>query len=171
MKDERKRVSVRIAGINYQLAAAENEDYLRQLAVQADEMIRRVQQANPYLNQTMATVLALVNALDENGQADHQSHEAVHQRDEAERKLTEARAELNKLREQNWDMKKDLLKMQGLLAEFEQHLEKLQASEPETSAEADTNLFEEETADEADEETAPPSLNAYQQARLEDFLT
>ncbi len=178
MIDDRKRVTVRIAGINYQLAAAENEDYIRALAIQADEMIRRVQQSNPYLNQTMATVLALVNALDENGQSDFLSHQAVRQRDEAERKLTEARTELNHLREQNWDMKKDLLKMQGLLSEFEKHLEKLQDPEPEADEELESV---EMTAIEAvdatldfeeidPEDAVPPPLNAYQQSRLEDFI-
>lgn len=169
MADQRKRVSVRIAGVAYQLAAAENEDYIRQLAIQADEMIRRVQQTNPYLNQTMATVLALVNALDENGQSGNQSLQAIRQRDAAERQLAETRAELNRLREQNWDMKKDLLKMQSLLAEFEQHLEKMHEQAPET--ESPDLDFELDPSDETDpEEAAPPSLNAYQQSCLEDFI-
>ncbi|MDD2534834.1 MAG: cell division protein ZapA [Eubacteriales bacterium] len=150
MAESRKHVQVRIAGVNYQLAASENEDYIRALAIQADEMIRRVQQANPYLNQTMSIVLALVNALDEFGQAGYQSSLAIQARDAAERSLLESKTELNRLREQNWDMKKDLLNMQSLLAEFEQHLENMSNPDP--------------------EDATPPPIHDYQQSRLEDFI-
>ncbi len=65
MPDTVKRVNVRIAGVAYQLAATEDETHIRKMAAQADEMIRQVLLASPHLSQSMATILALVNAMDE----------------------------------------------------------------------------------------------------------
>ena len=153
MADEIKRVHVRIANVAYQLAASENENYIRQMAVKADEMIRRVLQSSPQLSQNMATVLALVNAMDEISQNTSQVESALRQRDSLERQLAETKTELSRMREQNWEMKKDMLRMQNLLSEFEQHLDKIKQSEintlgkPKITADL-PETFEEDDADE-----------------------
>ena len=223
MADQTKRVHVRIANVAYQLAATENENYIRQMAAKADEMIRRVQQNSPQLSQNMATVLALVNAMDEISQTSSQAEIAQRQRDSLERQLAETKVELSRMREQNWEMKKDMLKMQNLLAEFEHHLEKLKQSEIDTLGkpkpvvavpdiledddfendenEGDALLGEnyenldnlsspdefvnetcDDLADQLDQpeiaqkqsaqliDTAPPSLQSYQQSCLEDYI-
>jgi cell division protein ZapA (FtsZ GTPase activity inhibitor) len=196
LADQTKRVHVRIANVAYQLAATENENYIRQMAAKADEMIRRVQQNSPQLSQNMATVLALVNAMDEISQTSSQAEIAQRQRDSLERQLAETKVELSRMREQNWEMKKDMLKMQNLLAEFEHHLEKLKQSEIDTLGKpkpvvAVPEIIEDDDYenDENEEDgllgedfepvdnlatqlidTAPPSLQSYQQSCLEDFI-
>jgi cell division protein ZapA (FtsZ GTPase activity inhibitor) len=196
LADQTKRVHVRIANVAYQLAATENENYIRQMAAKADEMIRRVQQNSPQLSQNMATVLALVNAMDEISQTSNQAEIAQRQRDSLERQLAETKVELSRMREQNWEMKKDMLKMQNLLAEFEHHLEKLKQSEIDTLGKpkpvvAVPEIIEDDDYenDENEEDgllgedfepvdnlatqlidTAPPSLQSYQQSCLEDFI-
>ena len=65
MAEEIKKIYARIGGMSYHLVTSENELYTRQIAAKADEMINRVMQNNPHLSQNMATILALVNAVDE----------------------------------------------------------------------------------------------------------
>ncbi len=211
LADETKKVHVRIANVAYQLAANENETYIRQMAAKADEMIRRVLQSSPQLSQNMATVLALVNAMDEISQINSQAEIAQRQRDSLERQLAETKSELSRMREQNWEMKKDMLKMQNLLVEFEHHLEKLKQSEIDTlgkpkSVAAVPEMADDDFEDDAFEtevvdaelldseeigatplevgsenavdlgknleslDTAPPTLQSYEQTRLEDYF-
>lgn len=219
MADETKRVHVRIANVAYQLAANENETHIRQMAANADEMIRRVLQSSPQLSQGMATVLALVNAMDEISLLSSQAEIERRQRESLERQLVETKVELSRIREQNWEMKKDMLKMQNLLAEFEQHLDKLKHSEidslgkpkrtamlPEMAEDDDDDDMDDDAINDAfdgaidgvinddddddmdddaiddaigtvareggpeHEKTAPPTLQSYEQTRLEDYL-
>ncbi|MBP8988668.1 MAG: cell division protein ZapA [Clostridia bacterium] len=133
-KEEMKKCSVRIGGVVYQLVTLENESYTRQIASRADEMINRVLQDNPKLNQTMATVLALVNAVDELTRGYHQIKILEDQKSELEQKALEARHELNRMREQNWEMKKELLRQSELNRDYQALINKLTAAqEPEES--------------------------------------
>src|SRR5512133_99571 len=100
--------------MSYQLVSAENENYTRQIAAKADEMIRRVMQNNPQLSQNMSTVLAFVNTLDELAKAFQHMNALDSQRQESDRQSGEMRKELARLREQNWEMKKELLRVNGL---------------------------------------------------------
>lgn len=172
--DPLTHVQVTIAGITYQLVARENEANIRQLAVRADDMIRKVHQANPQLTQNMATVLSLVNALDELRQAESLAESARDQRNTLERHLAETTAELSKKREQNWDLKKDLLKMQRLLADFEQHLDKIKQSDLQMAMDSNSDALENEAESEPDQvdgaDGVPPTLQTYQQSRLEDYI-
>ncbi len=109
-----KKCSVNIGGISYQLVTQENEVYTRQIAAKADEMVRSILQNNPQLSQSMATVLALVNAVDELSRAD-QHIQTIEQKDlDLKHQTSETRQELNRLREQNWEMKKEILRLNDL---------------------------------------------------------
>jgi len=55
--DSISKITVKIGGMNYQLLAAENEVYMRQVAAHADEMIRRVMQNSPHLTLSMSTAV------------------------------------------------------------------------------------------------------------------
>jgi cell division protein ZapA (FtsZ GTPase activity inhibitor) len=119
LADEIKRISVRIGGVSYQLVSAENEVYTRQIAMKADEMIRRVMQSNPQLSLNMSAILALVNSLDELTKIFQHMSGLDGQRQESEKQLAEIRKELMRLREQNWEMKKELLRLNSLCQEYE----------------------------------------------------
>ena len=120
-----KKCAVRIGGVVYQLVTPENEAYARQIASRADEMIKRVMQDNPQLNQAMSTVLALINAVDELAKAYQQMKSFEDQQLGLEHKASEARRELNRLREQNWEMKKDLLNLNELNRDLQTLVSKL----------------------------------------------
>ena len=59
MTEKPKKINVMIGGIYYQLVSSEDDQYTRQIASRADEMIRRVMQDNPHLTQNMSSILAL----------------------------------------------------------------------------------------------------------------
>lgn len=124
MPDAINKISVRIGGIYYQLVSAEDEKYTRQIAVRADEMIRRVMQANPQLSQNMAAVLSLVNVLDEMARLRQQYAVLDEQRQQHDRQLGEARSELMRMRDQNWEMKKEILRLNSLCHDYESLLQK-----------------------------------------------
>lgn len=167
MNEPVHRIHVKIAGIGYQLVASGKDDDIRLLAAQTDEIIQRVQKANPQLSQNMATVLALVNALDEVNATARQLDIVQTQRDTLEQRLTETQTELLRIREQNWDMRKDLLTMQRLLRDVEQHLDTLRKDQPNAPA----NIADPADPPEADDsDSALPLLQEYQQYSLEDYL-
>lgn len=117
--DDSKKISVRIGGMNYQLVSAEDEKYTRQVAARADEMIRRAMQANPQLTHNMASILALVNVLDEMTRFRQQYSAMEDQRLQHDRQLAETRSELARMREQNWEMKKEILRLNELCRDYE----------------------------------------------------
>ncbi len=121
--DSTKRIPVKIGGITYQLVASENEAYIRQMAVMADDMIRRVMHMHPHLSQNMANVLALVNAMDELQASQNQQDLLDQQTLAFENQLDELRREIMTLREQNWELKKELLFKNNLIKEYEEMLD------------------------------------------------
>lgn len=123
--DEIKKCSVRIGGVYYQLVTAENEQYTRRIAARADEMINRVMQDNPQLSQAMSTVLALVNAVDELSRAWQQLKGMEGQHLDLDNKASEARRELSRLREQHWEIKKELLRITELNRDYQTLINKL----------------------------------------------
>jgi hypothetical protein len=82
-------------------------------------MIRRVMQNNPQLSLNMSTVLALVNAMDELNKSYQQLSLHDQHRLDADRQSGEIRTELMRMREQNWEMKKELLRLNALVKEYE----------------------------------------------------
>lgn len=117
MENEARKINVRIGGMSYNLLSGESEQYTRQVAARADEMIRRVIMQSPHLSQQMTTILALVNAVDELSRQAAQLGLAEQQREATELKNAELRVELAKLRELNWEMKKEILRLNGLVRE------------------------------------------------------
>ncbi|NLM78306.1 MAG: cell division protein ZapA [Ruminococcaceae bacterium] len=141
-KEELKKCEVRIGGMVYQLVTSENEIYTRQIASRADEMINRIMQDNPQLSQAMATVLALVNAVDDLTRAYQQMKDINNRQKDQEQKSTEARRELNRLREQNWEMKKELLRLNELTRDYQALINNL-TSQGEQAASLPGNSFNE----------------------------
>ena len=146
--------------MSYQLVSAENENYTRQIAAKADEMIRRVMQNNPQLSLNMSTVLALVNSLDELYRLYQQLTTADSQKHETEKQAAESRKELNRLREQNWEMKKEILRLSARCNDYEALLDKATAAEPpDAPAPAAPVAVERDTIEFADEWAAIENLS------------
>jgi cell division protein ZapA (FtsZ GTPase activity inhibitor) len=119
MDKEIQKINVRIGGMSYNLVSLESEQYTRQIAARADEMIRRVAMSGPQLSQQMTIILALTNAVDELTRQATQQSIAEQQRDAAELKNSELRTELTRAREANWEMKKELLRLNALCRQYE----------------------------------------------------
>ena len=135
MDQSSQKISVRIGGMSYNLITTESEQYTRQIAARADEMIRRVSMASPQLSQQMTIVLALTNAVDELTRQGVQQSLAEQQKEAAEQKAEELRVELNRARELNWEMKKELLRLNTLCREQVARLAGMEreAAAPETA--------------------------------------
>ncbi|NCA97870.1 MAG: cell division protein ZapA [Clostridia bacterium] len=169
-----KRVNVRIAGVAYQLAATEDEAHIRKMAARADEMIRQVLLASPHLSQSMATILALVNAMDEVNKFRRQSEILQKERDSQAQQMQQLKTELDRVREQNWDMRKDQLHMQRLIAEYEKRFEQILSDASEHAApnpdDGETGHSDNESEPIPEPEPSPLTLAGYQQSTLEDYI-
>ena len=177
MADNISKITVKIGGMNYQLLAAENEIYMRQVAAHADEMIRRVMQNNPHLTLSMSTVLALVNAVDEQYNARKGQEDAEHKKIDAEKKLAELKSELMRCREQTWEIKKDLLHYQNLCKEYEELLESETTSDEAvlSSIESEAVEVSEDMISDNEDDTnntfsESEEFQPFEQTRLDDYL-
>ena len=119
MKSPRKRIKVRIGKMTYSLSADDDVEQMRDIAATADAMIEQVSRQSPGLNETSASVLALVNAVSMMQDAYEKTRIAYLSRDEALDAKEEVKAELSRLREQFWSMKKDLLYYRNLCDVYE----------------------------------------------------
>lgn len=179
MPDTVKRVNVRIAGVAYQLAATDDEAHIRKMAAQADEMIRQVLLASPHLSQSMATILALVNAMDEVSKFRRQNETLQKEKDSLSQQAQQHKTELDRVREQNWDMRRDQLHMQRLIAEYEKRFEQILATADAQERTEAEPIPEPEPIPESEpiserhlgnSDAFPLTLAGYQQSRLEDFI-
>ncbi|MDD4324239.1 MAG: cell division protein ZapA [Eubacteriales bacterium] len=119
MKTPRKRIKVRIGKMTYSLSADDDVEQMRDIAATADAMIEEASKQSPGLNETSASVLALVNAVSMMQDAYEKTRLAFIDRDEALNAKEEVKAELSRLREQFWSMKKDLLYYRNLCDVYE----------------------------------------------------
>ncbi|NLC39527.1 MAG: cell division protein ZapA [Clostridiaceae bacterium] len=122
MKSPRKRIKVRIGKMTYSLSADDDVEQMRDIAATADAMIEQVSRQSPGLNETSASVLALVNAVSMMQDAYEKTRIAYLSRDEALDAKEEVKAELSRLREQFWSMKKDLLYYRNLCDVYESRI-------------------------------------------------
>ncbi len=168
MADPIRHVQVRIAGIACQLVAAEDEEQIRQIALAADEMVRTVQQSVPHLSQSMATILALVNAMDELSQVRQQLASLAGKKEQTEQQLQRLQDEFGELREQNFDLRKEQLELKRLISDYEKHLALiLQAADLENEPEIALAL-KPEPIPELAAESVSPLFSSCQDIRQED---
>ncbi len=125
MLNGEKKIQVKIGSMVYQLSAAEDPQYIRETAAIADELITKVTKRYPHINPSSAQVLALVNSVDAMRQAQKELEEAQNDKEIAVQKEVEIKAELARLREQFWQLKKDLLYYKNLCDIHEQRLAEL----------------------------------------------
>lgn len=125
MQGSEEKISVKIGSMSYQIRAKEDAYYMREIARRADEMIRNIRKTNPQLNGPTATVLALVNAVDQLEKL-RQGGSVVRQaQDHLKEALEEGMAERLHLREKCWELKKDLLYYRNLCEIYEERLAQL----------------------------------------------
>lgn len=117
-----ERISVKIGSMSYQITARENEEYMREIARKADDLIRNIKMSNQGMGDSAAAVLALLNVLDACEKLKESGTEVFDEQDRLLRQLEESKADLLRMREQCWEMKKDLLYYRNLCEIYEERL-------------------------------------------------
>ena len=101
MSDKVRKVSVRIADVTYTLVSSEPEAAIQRAVHAAEQLVESIRAANPALNLSASTVLALVNATgDRERLADELTASEAHFAD-LEAKHAGLRREISGLKEQN----------------------------------------------------------------------
>lgn len=119
--DPHTHVSVHIAGMQYRLISPdkEGEAYVREIAEKAEQLILQIQKNAPGMSMTSVTVLALVNAIDELHQKDARISELGRELTKMSVALETDKSNFLHLREKNWDLKKEVLRLQAVIDEYE----------------------------------------------------
>ena len=120
-KGQHSRVSVHIAGMQYRLVAPDKqgEVYVREIAEKADQLITQIQKNAPGMSMTSITVLSLVNVLDELHQKDLRIGDLELEVSKVSVNTETDKANYMHLREINWELKKEVLRLQAVIDEYE----------------------------------------------------
>ncbi len=121
-----KYVRVRIGKMTYRLSAGNNPQRTCDVAATADAMMQETARKHGQLNQVSQAVLALVNAVGLMEDFHDRLKAAYGERDFAYQAAEEIKAELIRLREQFWQLKKELLYHQNLCEIYEEKLSERQ---------------------------------------------
>lgn len=135
--EKNKRISVSIGGISYQLISQENESYAREIARKADDTIHQIIQQHPSLSTTQAIVLAMVNMIDALTKLGNSLDEAKKEIERIEEKsskeiqsaqfnMTKAQHELFSLRDTDFELKKEIIRVNELNKQLELEIASLQ---------------------------------------------
>lgn len=117
----KKAVSVHIAGMQYRLIASDEdgEVYIRKTAERAEQMIHKVQAVSPGMTLTSVTVLALLNAVDELFRSESAVREIGQEASSLRTAQTADKTNFSRLREINWELKKEILRLQKVIDGYE----------------------------------------------------
>lgn len=119
---DKKRLSLRIGNMNYSFQANEDPDYMREVAAKADEMFQTFKASYPGMSDLSVAILSLVNAIDIYEKLKAGGELAEAERDKLNRALDESHAECLRMREQSWELKKDLIYYRNLCEIYEERL-------------------------------------------------
>jgi cell division protein ZapA (FtsZ GTPase activity inhibitor) len=111
MKEEApksKKISVSIGGVSYQLVSHENEEYMRSIALKADDIISRIANGNPSLSGMQVNVLAIINLLDALTHRAEESETLKSRFDEWAAREEAREKELFAVRETNFELRKEM---------------------------------------------------------------
>jgi len=144
-----KKISVSIGGISYQLVSRENETYTREIARKADETIRQIVQQHPSLSTMQAIILSMVNTIDaltkisESFEEVKKEVETIESKSAKEMenlkfKMTKAQHELFLLRDTDFELKKEVLRINELNKQLELEI----ASLRQKKMNSDSSLFQ-----------------------------
>ncbi len=123
--ENKKTVAVRIGNMTYHLSAAENPQYIQDIALEANEIMKQIRAENPGLNTINVAVLALINALDQKVKLEVANSTSDEKFTNYREQYDASNAEVLKLRETCWDLKKDLLYYKNLCEVYEERINEL----------------------------------------------
>jgi len=113
-----EKVTVHIAGMQYRLftKGGNDEGYIRFISDRADQMIHQLQKTMPGTSMMNISVLALVNAMDEINQLQEKYASLQDEMQQLLDSLDADKADFSELREINWELKKEVLRLQSQLS-------------------------------------------------------
>lgn len=120
-----ERISVRIGSMTYRILANENAEYMRAIAKMADELICTLKSQYTGMGDQAASVLALVNLLDQIEKMKESGSQVAGAQDRLQKELEESQANLLRMREQCWEIKKDLLYYRNLCEIYEERISQM----------------------------------------------
>lgn len=114
---QNSRVIVHIGGMQHMLSASdrEGEAYIRAVAEKADHMVEVIRQDHPGMPMTNVLTLALVNAVDQLNHSEKNRMDRDTKYDELIEELASVKEEYLKQREINWELKKEVLRINELI--------------------------------------------------------
>lgn len=119
--EPKQKVTVHVAGMQYRLLVGEDESesYIKRVAERADLLVTQIQKNSQGMPLTSVTVLALMNAIDQLAQTEARVSELEQERNEAVAMIDQNKAGFTHLREINWELKKELVRLQGVIDSYE----------------------------------------------------
>lgn len=129
-------ITVKVASMYYRITAEDDPDYVRQVAKEANDLLAEVKSRHPGLGDLAAAVLALLNSIDRGWKVQAGDHESLDALNQLQVDLDQSQAEILHLREQVWDIKKDLLYYRNLCDMYEERLQAMPKKPSSSSAKA-----------------------------------
>lgn len=160
------KYNVYIAGISYQLLSNETEEYVREIAGYADNAISKIINSNKTLSVSQATVLAMLNFMDMLKKAELQLEDVKYKLSEISDKELKMQTGINSLREENFEMKKEVLRLNELNKQLELEIASLRQQEL-PAFETMSDYKEDEETVESDE---IKDINTCEPDMVQDFL-
>ncbi|MDO5015683.1 MAG: cell division protein ZapA [Eubacteriales bacterium] len=114
--------TIKIGSMYYRITSDEDADYVNQIAKRANELLAEVKSKHSGLSDAAAAVLALLNVLDQCHHLEHKDSGVYQQLAECQQQLAQVEAERLRLREELWELKKDLLYYRNLCEVYEERL-------------------------------------------------
>lgn len=128
-------IRVKIGGMYYRIVSDDDAEYVQKIARKANELLAEMRRDHSGLNDVAIAALALLNALDYCEQLQAKDGAADQYRQDMAEAMEKLEAERMRLREQLWEMKKDLLYYRNLCDLYEDKLSSFSsASVPTKSA-------------------------------------
>ena len=124
---DRQRMSLRIGNMYYSFQSSEDPEYMREIARKADELFQLFKANYPGMNDLSVAVLALVNAVDACEKIKAGGNAVEIEQAQLQEKLDESKAECLRIRENLWEMKKELLYYRNLCEIYEERLAEFSA--------------------------------------------
>ena len=126
-------ITVKVGSMYYRITAKDDPDYVRQVAKEANDLLTEIKSRHPGLSDVAAAVLALLNSIDRGWKLQSDDRETLEDLSQLQTDLEESQAEILRLREQVWDIKKDLLYYRNLCDMYEERLQAM-PKKPNTSS-------------------------------------
>ncbi|MDD4716687.1 MAG: cell division protein ZapA [Eubacteriales bacterium] len=123
------RIDVSIGGVTYHLLANENEEYMRMIAAKADEAYQAAMVANPSLSGMQNAVLLIINLMDSLEKISSEYDTVLEESKKAVGDLEACSKELYVQRDVNFEMKKELLRVNELNKQLMLELASLKTKE------------------------------------------